>query len=114
MNIDDIAHKIAMFAIEQTDNVNMYSAMKSKMTELLNEDDGWQPIEDMPRELKIYDFKILGWDGYFIHTVEYRPDFYYPAHIYHKEQWIQISDSGRATLYDITHWRPLPKPPNQK
>lgn len=35
MTIDEIAHKIAMTAIDEKDNVNLYTAVKTKTLELL-------------------------------------------------------------------------------
>lgn len=37
MTIDEIAHKIASYAIEQQDSTNLYTAVKSKVLELLQE-----------------------------------------------------------------------------
>lgn len=66
----------------------------------------WQPIVTAPRE-----GSYLIWDGEVIATVEYRPAFKHPDHISHSETWVQISDSGRATVFAPTHWMPLPSPP---
>ena len=68
----------------------------------------WQPISTAPKRMG---FRILGWDGHEIVTVDYQPPYRYPEHIDHPAQWVQKSDSGRTTCYDITHWRPLPQPP---
>lgn len=36
MNVEQLAHKIAECAIAESDNVNMYSAVKDKVIELMN------------------------------------------------------------------------------
>lgn len=99
MNIEDIAHKIAMFAIEKNDNVNMYSAMKSKVTELLNEDNGWQPIETAPSDGQI----IIVFGGRYDKPDVTKAD---------GEWWRLKYNKGSIAM--PTHWQPLPEPPNQK
>ena len=57
----------------------------------------WQLISTAPE-----DVRILVWDGYEINTVDFEDGY-----------WIQVSDSGRATCFEPTHWRPTPEPPEE-
>ena len=70
--------------------------------------DGWQGMESAPR---IKGARCLIWDGELVHSVQYEPPYWYPRHIENPEQWIQVSESGRATSFDPVMWRPLPEPP---
>lgn len=58
----------------------------------------WQPIESAPK-----DGRILGWDGFEVESLERFGEF-----------WGQISDSGRVTVSEPTHWMPLPEPPTEE
>lgn len=60
----------------------------------------WLPIETAPKEK---DITILGWDGYEAATLGWFHD---------NDTWGQISDSGRLTSFEPTHWMPIPPPPN--
>jgi len=68
----------------------------------------WEGIATAPR---FEGSKILSWNGHEVATVEYRAPYNHPDHIHHDEQWIQVSESGRATSFSPTHWMPLPEPP---
>ena len=58
----------------------------------------WLPIETAPKDQGA---QILGgWDNG-VATLERNGEY-----------WAQISDSGRATSFDPTHWMPLPPAPN--
>jgi plasmid maintenance system killer protein len=70
----------------------------------------WQPIETAPKENNC---RILGWDGFEILTLDYVGPYKIGInkHISVGDWWVQVSDSGRSSVYYPTHWMSLPDRP---
>lgn len=69
----------------------------------------WAPISSAP-----LDKRILGWDGDEMVTLDWLPPcrIGINKHIEISGMWVQISESGRATVFNPTHWIPLPASPS--
>ena len=67
----------------------------------------WQPIETAPRD----GTRILGWCDGQCETLDF-----FPAGdtAWHVEGWGQVSDSGRWTEFEPTHWMALLDGPQQQ
>lgn len=64
------------------------------------DDESWcYDMREAPRQEGA---KYLIWDGVDVVSVEYQSD-----------DWVQISDSGRATSFRPLAWRALPSPPKR-
>ena len=72
----------------------------------------WQLIKTAPR---IKGYRIIGWDGSEVVTLDYvgPTKIGINNHIDIEECWVQVSDSGRQSTYEPTHWMPLPNPPKE-
>lgn len=71
---------------------------------------GWRPIETAP---KTKGSRILAWDGHEMLTLDYvgPSKIGIHDHITVGDWWVQVSDSGRSSVYYPTHWMPLPSAP---
>jgi Protein of unknown function (DUF551) len=61
--------------------------------------DGWQPIETAPENEM-----VLIWDGEHVYTASYEY-----KHEMQTQVWLESNDFW---ISDVTHWMPLPEPPN--